>query len=475
MASIWAMETLIRRRKPLAGDLKTEVAVVGAGMAGILIAYRLQKAGRQVVVLEAGRIGGGQTRNTTAKITSQHGMFCQKLIQNLGRERARQYAAANEAAIRAYRELIDSRGIDCDLEAKCAYLYGVDREALQREAEAAASLGLPAVYLEQVPLPVPGAGAVRFAGQAQFAPLRFLAALAEKLTVYEQTRVLRAEGQTLVTDRGQVQAEQIVFACHYPFINFPGLYFARMHQERSYVLALENVPKLDGMFIGASSDACSLRTYGDLLLMGGESHRTGEDRQGGRYAALRQRAKEWFPGCREVACWSAQDCITADGVPYIGRYAASRPDWFVATGFHKWGMTSSMAAAMVLEDLMCGRESPYAAAFDPGRVTLGLLPGVAEESVQAARGLAKTFFQPPKERTILPGHGGETAVRGEKADVYREDDGKALAVSLRCPHLGCQLTWNPDENSWDCPCHGSRFDKEGHLLSGPAQKDLRKR
>ena len=139
MASIWAMETSIRRRKPLAGDLKTEVAVVGAGMAGILIAYRLQKAGRQVVVLEAGRIGGGQTRNTTAKITSQHGMFCQKLIQNLGRERARQYAAANEAAIRAYRELIDSRGIDCDLEAKCAYLYGVDREALQREAEAAAS------------------------------------------------------------------------------------------------------------------------------------------------------------------------------------------------------------------------------------------------------------------------------------------------------------------------------------------------
>ena len=134
-----------------------------------------------------------------------------------------------------------------------------------------------------------------------------------------------------------------------------------------------------------------------------------------------------------------------------------------------------MAAAMILGDLMCGRESPYAAAFDPGRVTLGLLPGVAEESVQAARGLAKTFFQPPKERTILPGHGGETAVRGEKAGVYREDDGKALAVSLRCPHLGCQLTWNPDENSWDCPCHGSRFDKEGHLLSGPAQKDLRKR
>lgn len=454
--------------------METEIAVIGAGMAGVLIACLLQQEGRRVVVLEANRIGSGQTGNTTAKITSQHGLIYQKLVQTLGKEKARQYAMANQAAIEAYRGLIDGQGIDCDFEETEAYVYGGDREQLKREAEAAAALGLPASFLDQVPLPIPGAGAVRFTRQAQFHPLKFLRAVSERLNIFERSCVRRVEGTTLVTDRAVVRAGQVVFACHYPFVNFPGLYFTRMHQERSYVLALEQAARVNGMFIGAGDRVYSLRSAGNLLLLGGEGHRTGENSQGGRYDALRRKAAEWFPDGREVACWSAQDCVTPDQVPYIGRYAASRPDWYVATGFQKWGMTSSMVSALVLRELLNGRESPYAQVFDPGRFDTEELAGIAGETGQAVKGLAKRLFQIPLEtaKRIPAGHGGIVLLEGEKVGVYKDEQENLHAVDIRCPHLGCQLEWNPDERSWDCPCHGSRFDYRGKLISGPAQEDL---
>lgn len=358
--SIWSQSCAIKERPPLPGGRETEVAVVGAGLAGLLTAYLLQEAGKQVLVLEAGRIAGGQTQNTTAKITSQHGLIYHSLTEAAGAEKARQYARANEEAINGYRRLIEREGIDCGFEEKCAYVYGLDAVQLREEAECAAALGLPADFVETVPIPVEAAGAVRFAKQAQFHPLKFIRSIAERLTVYEQTPVKKAAGNLLVTGRGEVRAQQIVFACHFPFINFPGMYFARMHQERSYVLALENAARVDGMYIGAGENSYSFRNAGELLLFGGENHRTGENREGGRYEALRRKAQELFPGSLEVAHWSAQDCIPADGVPYIGRYSAGTPDWYVATGFQKWGMTSSMAAAMLLRDRLCGRDNPCA-------------------------------------------------------------------------------------------------------------------
>ena len=183
--------------------------------------------------------------------------------------------------------------------------------------------------------------------------------ISDGLTIYEHTPVQNVEGDLLTTPYGTVKAKHIVFACHFPFINIPGMYFARLHQERSYVLALDNAPQVEGMYICAEEGGWSFRNYGELLLMGGENHRAGENGQGGRYERLRQKAREWFPESREVAHWSAQDCITPDGVPYIGRYAASRPNWYVATGFQKWGMTTSMVSAMILRDMICGKESPY--------------------------------------------------------------------------------------------------------------------
>ena len=252
------------------------------------------------------------------------------------------------------------------------------------------------------------------------------------------------------------------------------MYFARMHQERSYVIALENAARMDGMWIGAEQGAYSFRNYGPLLLLGGGGHRCGENSAGGRYDLLRQQAARWFPGSREVAHWSAQDCVTADSVPYIGPYAASRPHWFVATGFQKWGMTSSMVAAMLLRDRICGKENPWTEVFDPGRFDEKTLTGLAQESGQAVKGLAKQLFQIPAEaaRELPPGHGGVVFWKGKKLGVYKDESGALWPVDIRCPHLGCQLEWNPDERSWDCPCHGSRFDYRGKLISGPAQENI---
>lgn len=474
MDSIWSQTCEIRERTPLQGDLKTEIAVIGAGMAGVLIASALQDAGRQVVVLEADRIASGQTRNTTAKITSQHGLIYNELVKTLGREKARHYGAANEAAIEAYRRMIEAWQIDCDFTEQRSYVYGDDLARLQSEAECAAKLGLPASFVQDPALPFPAAGAVCFERQAQFHPLKFLKAVSEPLTIFEHTAARGVEQNEILTEHGTVTAGKIVFACHYPFINFPGKYFARMHQERSYVLALQGAAPVDGMWIGFENPIYSLRGCGDLLLLGGGGHRTGENSAAGKYAELRKRARDWFPGSREATHWSAQDCMPAGGVPYIGRYAASQPNWYVATGFQKWGMTTSMVSAMLLRDLICGAENPYAEVFDPGQFDLGTAAGVACESGHAVKELARRFFQIPSEQAerIPAGRGGIVFLDGRKTGVYKDEDGRLYPVNPRCPHLGCQLEWNPDELSWDCPCHGSRFDRYGTLISGPAQNDL---
>ncbi len=476
MESIWSKTCPLAEREPLPGDLAADVAVIGAGLCGILIADALQGAGCQVVVLEANRIASGQTRNTTAKITAQHGLIYHKLITTLGERRAREYAQANESAVAEYRRIIDERGIDCDFEEQKSCVYGMDRAQLEAEAESALKLGLNASYVEETPLPFSTAGAVCFEGQAQFHPLKFLSALTEPLTIYEHTTVLRVEGQQIVTNRGTVTAKHIVFACHYPFVNFPGMFFARMHQERSYVLALENAKQMEGMWIGSGEHVYSFRRAGDLLLLGGGGHRCGENSAGGKYDELRRRAKQWFPDSREAAHWSAQDCVTVDKVPYIGRYAASQPNWYVATGFRKWGMTHSMVSAMLLRDLICGSSSvPCPEVFDPGRFDTAAVAGMASMSGHAIKALGRRFFQVPSEKAaeIPIGHGGIVTLDGEKVGVYKDMDGTLHSVDIRCSHMGCQLEWNPDELSWDCPCHGSRYDKFGNLISGPAQEGLK--
>ena len=476
MQSIWSQTTKTSPRAPLSGDIQTQVAVIGAGMAGVLIGTLLQSQGLEVVLLEADAVGGGQTKNTTAKITAQHGARYTTLIEQFGRDKAHAYALMNQSAIAQFEEIIGREGIDCNF-ARCpSYLYTIrDPQALRDEAEAAGSLGLFARFTKDTELPFEVTGAVRMEDQAKFHPLRFLYALSQKLRVYEQSRVTEVDGRTLRVNGHTVTANHIVFATHFPFINKPGYYFLRMHQERSCVLALRNAGEIDGIYFGVDPDGISLRSEGDLVLLGGEGYRTGENSKGGRYEALEDTARSLFPKSRQVSRWSAQDCITLDGVPYIGQFSSETPHWYVATGFMKWGMTSSMVAASIITDKILGKENPFASVFSPQRgMPLSSSGSLLDLGAQAVKGLARQHLVLPSEtlENLPAGHGGVVSVDGEKAGVYKDELGQTFAVHTRCPHLTCQTEWNPDEKSWDCPCHGSRFDHTGKLLDGPAQTDL---
>lgn len=474
MDSIWTKTFTNRKRVSLKGDIRADVAVIGGGMTGILTAWQLKQAGVRAVVLEADRIGGGQTGNTTAKVTSQHGMFCHTFIENKGEETARKYVQANQAAVEEYKKIIREKGISCDLRECDSYVYSADGDTLAKEVEAAKKLGVDVVLENQISLPVSCAGTVCFHGQAEFHPLKFIGALAEELEIYENTPVKEVEEHLVKTPGGSVRADKIVFAVHFPFINFPGMYFARMHQERSYVLALENAGTVDGLYIGEGEDVLSFRQYKQYLLLGGQAHRTGENREGGRYEKLKEAAGKMYLQSRIAACWSAQDCMTTDRVPFIGLYAADRPDWYVATGFCKWGMSFAMVSAILLKDMICGINNPYTEVFAPSRFSGEEIPQLLEDTGKSVKGLTKRFFHMPQETVDeLPrGHGGVIDTPQGKTGVYKTEDGQLFQVDIVCPHMGCELTWNPDERSWDCPCHGSRFDYKGNRIDGPAEDGI---
>ncbi len=475
MSSIWHQSTQHISRPPLSRNIKTDIAVIGGGLTGILTASLLAAEGKQVIVLDAAAIGSGQTGRTTAKVTSQHGDIYHKLEQTIGEDTAGQYALVNQKAISAYRQLIRERSIQCDWEETEACLYSTEsREPLLVEAEAQKRAGLDAQFSEKTDLSFAAKGTVRLGGQGMFHPLKLLYTLAEDLTIYENTRVLNVENDRVITPEGSVCAEQIIFACHYPFINWPGAYFMRMHQERSYVLALTDVPKLPAYYYSVDSGGLSFRSAGNYLLLGGGSHRTG-DSAAEPYDALRRSAAMLFPESREAACWSAQDCMTLDGIPYIGQFSASTPNWYTATGFGKWGMTSAMVAAELIRDKILGRSSAWGDIFSPQRFNPSpSILSLLNEGIHAVRGLTRQLFAPARAAadTLPPGHGGVVKVADEKVGLYKSAQGEIWLVDIRCPHLGCELAWNPAEKSWDCPCHGSRYDYRGRLLDGPAQTSL---
>lgn len=353
------------------------------------------------------------------------------------------YAQANEAAIREYERLIRKEKIDCGFERLPAYLYTLNpekEEDLSKEAEIAASFGIDAYFTKKAGLPFPVAGAVCFRNQAQFLPREFVASMASKLEVREHTKVITVRGNRVITENEEMTAEKIVIASHYPIRNVPGFYFLRQHQERSFVLALSGCRKMEGMYIGIDPDGLSFRQMGERLLLGGSSCRTGDNKNGGAYDFLVSEAKKHFPDCKIEARWAAQDCMPHDGIPFIGRYSIFTPHLYVVSGFQKWGMTSSMVAAIILRDELCGAESPYAKLFSPQRMNFraGILNFLTDVGVSVT-GLLK-------------------GILGKKV--------------RRCPHMGCELVWNPDEKSWDCPCHGSRFDADGTLLDNPAKMDV---
>ena len=478
MSSIWSLDTEFPQMESLKEDKEAEVVVIGAGMAGLLIAYLLHKENINTIVLEGDKIASGQTKNTTAKITSQHDLIYDDLIKKFGLDKATDYATANEKALKKYRSIIENENISCHFKREPAYVYTLkDVSKIEKEVEAAIKVGINAEYTRKTSLPFDVMASIRFPDQASFNPLEFLKEIIKPLTIYENTMVREVQDNKVITDNGIVTANHIVVATHYPFVNVPGYYFLRMHQERSYVIGLENARKLDGMYIDEAENGLSFRNYEDKLILGGPGHRTGKNMYGGYYDKLRSVAVDFFPLSREVCHWSAQDCITIDNIPYIGRYSSSTPNMYVATGFKKWGMTTSMVSAMIIRDLILEKDNHYEELFTPQRFKVtASMKTLREEVKQSTKGLIVDKLKIPKKdlENVKKGHGEIIEYDGEKIGIYKDEGGYLHTINPKCSHLGCELQWNQDELTWDCPCHGSRFNYKGELIDNPAMEGIEK-
>ncbi len=427
--SVWTDDAKLPEFPNLKEDINTDVLIIGGGLCGILCAYFLKQSNIDYVLAEGNRILSGITKNTTAKITSQHGLIYSKLIKSCGKEKAHMYLEANEDALKEYEKLC--KNTDCDFEKRPAYTYSVsDRKKIEDEVKAVNSLGYKAEFADTRELPFKTQGAVCIRNQAQFNPLKFASEIAKNLNIYENTFIRDITPHCAVSDSGKINAKKIIVATHFPFINKHGSYFLKLYQHRSYVSALENASDIEGMYVDENLNGLSFRAYKNLLLIGGGSHRTGK--QGGAWKELDEFARKHYPKAPLKYQWATQDCMSLDGMPYIGRYSARTPDLFVASGFNKWGMTTAMAAAKILCDMVSDRKNDYEELFSPQRSVLK--PQLFVNCLETTA----NFLTP--------------TVR-------------------RCPHLGCALKWNKNEHTWDCPCHGSRFGNDGKLIDNPATGD----
>jgi glycine/D-amino acid oxidase-like deaminating enzyme/nitrite reductase/ring-hydroxylating ferredoxin subunit len=476
----------------LSGDTgRFDVAIVGAGITGLTTALLLKRAGARVAVLEMGRVCQGVTGYTSAKITSLHELVYADFAERLGEDTARVYGQANEAALARIAALVEELGIDCAFERLPAVTWTAEAdrvEQLRAESEVAVRLGLPARFSTDVDLPFPVAGAVIFDDQAQFHPRDYVLGLATAVhgdgsVVSEQTRVLDVEeGEPcrVSLEGGTVEADHVVLATHLPFLDRGGL-FAKAHPKRSYCISARvEGPLPQSMSINVESPTRSVRPYtrgGEQhLIIGGGSHTPGDDPDERRHwQALAQWAQSRFSIRSIDYRWSAQDYYGVDGLPYIGQLSRSSKKVWAATGFRKWGMTNGTVAAMILTDHIRGQDNPWAGVFDTNR--LGLLAsakGFVKENLEVAGHFLGDRLNLPGSEALADlddGEGVVCRIRGEAYAVSRDGD-RTVAVSPVCTHLGCHVRWNRGERSWDCPCHGSRFDPEGTVIQGPATTDL---
>jgi glycine/D-amino acid oxidase-like deaminating enzyme/nitrite reductase/ring-hydroxylating ferredoxin subunit len=478
MGSLWFEDVTRSQREALERDVSVDVAVLGAGIVGLTTALLLKRNGARVAVLEGRRVAAGASGYNTAKLSSLHGLSYRKLVRTLGSELAGAYGEANEAGIARVFELAEELGIDCDLRRKPNYTYTdseSDLEQVREEAGVAVGLGLPASFVEDVELPFAVAGAVRFEEQAEFHPVKYLEGLAAALdgSVYEGTMATNVHGGRVSTAGGQVvSAEHVVVATHLPFLD-RGLYFARCHPERSYVVAGRTTDAPAGMYLSTEQPAHSIRAHGEWLLVGGESHKTGQADAAERYARLEAWAHERF-GIEPELRWATHDHMPVDGVPYVGRHDPLSSGVWVATGFRKWGLAMGTAAAELLAAQIAGRDHAWRELFDPQRVRplASATSFVKENTNVALRFFGDRVAKRGDVDEIGPGEGRVVGSGLGQRAVYRDDDGALHELSARCTHLGCIVNWNTAERTWDCPCHGSRFGATGEVIEGPAVRPL---
>ena len=501
MNSLWLNEKAKEKFPKLEKDLETQVCIIGAGIFGISTAYYLTQKGYNVTILERNKIANRVTGHTTAKITSQHGLIYHYLLNQYGKEFARKYYLANQKSIQEIEKIITKNQIACDFKRQNSCVYTTNKsesDKINEELHALKELDIEASKIEEAPLPFEIVSGVKFKNQAQFNPIKYIDGLVKKITdfkgkIFENTTCydIKRDDDSYIcyTENNTVKAKYVVLASHYPFINFPGVYFAKMYQSSSYVIGIDTKSELfDGMYINIQSPIYSFRTAkeGDkkILLLGGGDHKTGENIcYKDSYGLLEEKAKQWYPNCEIKYRWSTRDCITLDKIPYIGEFSNTLPNMYVGTGFNKWGMTSSNVAARIVTDKIIGKENEYSEVFEATRLN----PIVNKDEVknmvsQTVKSLVVERIEKPEKMIndevsladIKQESGQIVELNGEKVGIYKDIEGKMFGVKPVCTHLGCILNWNGADKTWDCPCHGSRFDYTGKNIYNPALKDLEK-
>ncbi len=490
--SYWIDSTKETKYPSLKEDLTIDIAIVGGGIVGITSALLLIKEGYKVAIFEGNKIIKGASGHTTAKITSQHNLIYDYLIKTFGFEKAQQYGEANEEALEFIVDKVEKNNINCNLEVLPSYVYTLQDNyvsKIERELEACHKLGLNPHFKGRFLLSLPIKASIEFRDQAQFHPRKYLLSLAEEFVsygghIYEDTRIVDLEKGSpikLTTEDGlKIISEKVISASHFPFYDGYGMYFARLRPERSYLIgvtAKDDFPR--GMFISAENPKRSLRRQNDqekqLILIGGENHKTGEGKETEfHYNALSSFAKDLFSIDEELYRWSTQDYITIDRVPYIGKLSSSCENIYVATGFGKWGMSGGTNAALMLRDLIIKGSSPYEELFSPSRhITPSSVKNFIIENLDTSKELIKGKLKISSDNLKLNRDEGRIVeIDEDKFGAYKDTEGTLHLVDITCTHLGCELTWNCAERTWDCPCHGSRFNFKGEIIEGPAIEPL---
>ena len=496
MRSLWFETEKTAKFKSLDNNIETDVCIIGAGIFGLTSAYYLSKKGLNTVIIDRNEIAHGVTGHTTAKITSQHGLIYKYLIDSFGLEMAKQYLEANEEAIKNIETIIKNEQIDCDFEKQNSYVYTTNENEIvdiKNEITALHSLGFESEFTTQTSLSFEIKGAIKFSNQAQFNPIKYSNGLSQKIIenngkIYTNTTIYSIEKDTecylINTEKNTIKAKYVILATHYPFIDRAGYYFLKMYQSTSYTIAVDTHEKnLDEMYINPKPPIYSYRTakFNDknLLLVTGSDYKTGTKQDlKASYKNLENEVKKYYPKSEILFRWNTEDCISLDKIPYIGEFSKLMPNIYVGTGFNKWGMTSSNVASKIITDMILGKQNKYEDVFKSTR----LEPMKNHEELknmlsETAKSFVIKKLEVPKQENINLETDSSTIIEinGEKIGIYKDTNGKIFPVKVICSHLGCLLSWNNLDKTWDCPCHGSRYDYMGNLLYGPGVLNLEKR
>lgn len=491
MESYWVQTTQRPSFFSLENDLDTDVCIIGAGITGIMTAYMLINSGLKICLIDKGEICSGVTENTTAKITSQHNLIYKYLNDTFGENFARKYLKSNEEAIDTIEKIVKTEKIDCEFIRTDNYIYTCQDEYIQKikdEATTIKKLGLDVELVDKINLPFKIKLGIKAPNQAKFHPLKYLYKITEilkqnKVEIYTNSRVQdiqrKGEKYQIKTNENTINSKYVVMATHYPIKNFPGLYFLKMYQDMSYEIAIEPHNKIPtGMYISAETPTTSFRAINDqLLIIGGQNHKTGDTRKNLDlcYKSIETYAKEIFPSMQLNYKWNTEDCISLDKVPYIGEFSNLMPNLYIATGYKKWGMTTSHVAAKIIRDNILGIPNEYNEIYKATRMA------PLKNHEEFGNMLKQTVYSLGINKLKMPNYtyedlkkntGGVVEYNGKKVGIYKDNNGQMFAVKPYCKHLGCELSWNNLEKTWDCPCHGSRYDYTGKLITEPATKDL---